>query len=199
MSKSVLFSVVTVLSLGLATKALAKEGKPTPGDAAAVAALNAAMDPGPGQKKLDVLVGEFDVKVLTWLDAAKPPYESMAVAVSKWVLGNRYVQNMLSGFIGGEPWSGIGYVGYDNTGKKYQATFMDSASTGMQWFTGAIAEDGKSAKLTATIHDAITQKLVKAEMRLRMSPDGNHVTELWEATQAGKMVKVMELQYTRRK
>jgi hypothetical protein len=106
---------------------------------------------------------------------------------------------MLSGFIGGEPWSGIGYAGNDNVGKKYLATYMDSASTAMDWFTRTIAEDGRSAKLTATIPDALTQKLVKAEMRFRIPPDGSHVTELWQATPAGKMVKVMELQYTRRK
>ena len=198
MRRSVLLSVVTVLALGLATDALAKEGKPASGDAAALAAMNAAMDPGPAQKKLDVLVGEFDVKILTWIDPAKPPYESMAVAVAKWVLGNRYIETMLAGFIGGEPWSGIGYAGYDNVGKKYQATYMDSASTAMDWFTGAMAEDGKSAKLTATIRDTITQKPVKAEMRLRVSPDRNYVTELWQTTPAGKMVKVMELKYTRR-
>lgn len=199
MHKSILLSVVTVLAIGLTTDALAKEGKPAWDEAGTVAAINAAMTPGPGQKKLGVMVGEFDVKVRTWLDPAKPPYESMAVAVTKWVLGNRYIETMLTGFIGGEPWSGIGYAGYDNISKKYQATYMDSASTAMDWFTGAMAEDGKSAKLTATIHDALTQKLVKAEMRLSISPDGSHVTELWQATPAGKMVKVMELQYTRRK
>ena len=199
MHKSIVLSVVTFLALGLATDALAKEGKPASGGAAAVAAVNAAMDPGPEQKKLDVLVGEFDVKILTWLDPAKAPYESMAVAVSKWVLGNRYVQTMVSGFIGGEPWSGIGYAGYDNVGKRYQATHMDSGSTGMEWFTGSFAADGKSATLTTTLFDALTHKSTKAEMRLRMPPDGNHVTELWQATAAGKMVKVMELQYTRKK
>jgi hypothetical protein len=91
MRKSILHSLVTVLALGLATDALAKEGKPASGDAAVVAAVDAAMNPGPRQKWLDVLIGEFDVKILTWLDPAKPPYESTAVAVSKWVLGNRYV------------------------------------------------------------------------------------------------------------
>ena len=108
MHKSILLSVVTVLAIGLTTDALAKEGKPAWDEAGTVAAINAAMTPGPGQKRLGVMVGEFDVKVRTWLDPAKPPYESMAVAVTKWVLGNRYVETMLTGFIGGEPWSGIG-------------------------------------------------------------------------------------------
>ena len=50
----------------------------------------------------------------------------------------------------------------------------------MEWYTGSMDPDGKSAKLTATIADAITLKPTKLEMRLTMSPDGNHVTELWQ-------------------
>jgi hypothetical protein len=192
-------SMAATIALGLATGARATETKPAGGDAAAVASLNAAMTPGAAQKRLDFLVGDFDVKVLTWLDPAKPPYESIAVAVSKWVLGDRYIQTMLSGFIGGEPWAGIGYAGFDNVQKKYVATYMDSGSTGMEWYSGAIAEDGKAAKMTATIYDAVTHKPTKVEMRLRMPADGSHVTEYWQANPAGKMVKVMELQYTRRK
>ncbi len=58
---------------------------------------------------------------------------------------------------------------------------MDTGSTGMEWYTGNMDPDGKIAKLTATIYDAITLKPTKLEMRLTMSPDGNHVTELWQA------------------
>ncbi len=36
-------------------------------------------------------------------------------------------------------------------------------------------------------------------MRLRIAANGDHVTELWEADSGGKMAKVMELQYTRKK
>ena len=29
----------------------------------------------------------------------------------------------------GEPWSGIGYAGFDNVAKKYDVTYMDGSST----------------------------------------------------------------------
>jgi hypothetical protein len=76
---------------------------------------------------------------------------------------------------------------------------MDTGSTGMEWYTGNMGPDGKNAKLTATIYDAITLKPTKLEMRLTMSPDGNHVTELWEADSNGKMFESMELTYIRTK
>jgi Protein of unknown function (DUF1579) len=166
-------------------------------DAAIVKAMDNAMDPGEGQKKLEFLVGNFDVRVLVWLDPSKPPIESRAVSMSSWVLGHRYVQQMLSGFVMGEPWSGIGYAGFDNVQGKYVACYMDSGSTGMEWYTGGMAPDGRSAKLTATIYDALTHKPTKVEMRLNITPDGQHQTELWQADPSGKMVKIMELDYRR--
>ena len=143
--------LVLALSLGPASGAAAQAPSLPRRTAAIVKAMEAAMNPGEGQKRLNFMVGEFDVKIRTWIDPSKAPFESRAVAVCKWVLGDRYIQQMLSGFVMGEPWSGIGYAGYDNVAKKYMATYMDSACTGMEWFTGAMAADGKSAKLTATI------------------------------------------------
>jgi hypothetical protein len=120
------------------------------------------------------------------------------VAVAEWVLGNRYVQTMLSGFTLGDAWSGIAYAGYDTIAKKYVATYMDSGGTGMDWFTGSMSPDGKSGTLAATSYDAITLEPVKTELRLRITPSGDHVTEVWQADRSGKMVKTIELQYTRR-
>ena len=166
-------------------------------DAAIVKAMDLAMDPGEGQKKLEPMVGSFDVRVLVWLDPSKPPIESRAVAITTWVLGHRYIQTMLAGFVMGEPWSGIGYAGFDNVQQKYVACYMDSGSTGMEWYTGAMAPDGRSARLTATTYDAMTHKPTKVEMRLNITPDGQHQTELWQADPSGKMVKIMELDYRR--
>ncbi len=190
---------VIAIALGVAAGAEAQQATKNAGGAAAVKALENAMNPGEGQKKLEFLVGTFDVKIRTWVDPTKPPYESTATSVATWVLGGRYVQQMLAGHINGEPWSGIGYAGYDNAAKKYVATYMDSNSTGMEWFSGALSPDGKLAKLTATVSDDSTGKPVKVEMRLNVAANGDHVTEIWQANRSGKMVKVMELQYTRRK
>ncbi len=115
-----LLAVILALASPLLAQDKKKEGAPAPvsstaaGNAAIVKAMDNAMDPGEGQKKLEFLVGNFDVKVRVWLDPSKPPIESMQVAVGTWVLGHRYIQMMLSGFVMGEPINGIGYAGYDN-------------------------------------------------------------------------------------
>ena len=193
-------SAVTMASVLLvAAVAVAPATRAAGPDPAMVKTLNDAMTPGEGQKRLAAMVGNFDVKIRTWVDPSKPPFESNGVAMTSWVLGNRYIQTMLSGFVMGKPYDGIGYAGYDNVEKKYVACYMDSGSTGMEWYTGTMAPDGKSGKLTATIADAITGIPTAVEMRLSLTPDGNHLTELWQADKGGKMMKVMELVYTRKK
>ena len=193
------FGLLSLVAFGFAAGAGAQEANTPAGNPAMLKALDNAMDPGAGQKRLDFMVGTFDVKVLVWVDSSKPPIESMAVAVGTWVLGHRYIQIMQSGFVLDEPWNGIGYVGFDNVQEKYVACYMDSGSTGMEWYTGAMDPDGKSAKLTATMYDAISHKPTPVEMRLSITPDGNHVTELWQADPSGKMIKLMEFQYRRTK
>lgn len=191
-----ILAVMTMI-LGSAAAAVAQQAKTAAGDAAIVKTMDDAMNPGEGQKRLESMVGRFDVRIFTWVDPSKPPFESRAVAITSWVLGSRYIQTMLSGFVMGEPFNGIGYAGFDNVGKKYQACYMDVGGTAMEWFTGTMAPDGKSAVLTATIYDAITLKPTKAEMRLSIAANGDHITELWQVDSSGKWVKVVELQYRR--
>lgn len=201
--RGVLLAVLLGLATSMCTTDKKNDAAPPPvieaaDNATIVKAMHDAMNPGEEQKRLEFLVGTFDVKIRTWVDPSKPPFESTATAVATWVLGNRYVQQMLAGHIMGEPWSGIGYAGFDNVAKKYVATYMDSGSTGMEWFTGALDEAGKLAKMTATIHDEVTGKPKTIELRLSIAA-GDHVTELWQGDPNGQMVKVMELQYTRKK
>ena len=186
-----------VLSLAVSAAGQQKAGEATK-DEVILKALENAMTPGEGQKRLEPLIGTFDVKVRTWLDPSKPPIESSATAVDTWVLGGRYVQQMLAGYIGGEPWSGISYAGYDNVTKKYVSTYMDTGSTGMEWYTGTLDAAGTHGRMTATIADEVTGKPKALELRLTIAANGDRVTELWEEDR-GKMVKVVELQFSRKK
>lgn len=167
--------------------------------AAVTKAHESAMTPGEGQKRLEPMVGNFDVKISIWVDPSKPPIESKASAVGVWVLGGRYVQTMLAGSVAGEPFSGIGYAGYDNVGKKYQAAWMDNGSTGMVLYTGAFDAKTNSATMKASVMDPSTGKPSPQEVRMKVGADGSHISELWGHGMGSTMFKMMELQYTRTK
>jgi hypothetical protein len=165
------------MSVCLANPVLAENtGKTPPKNEAAMAkALEMAMTPGEGQKRLAPMVGTFDVKIRTWVTPSSAPVESTASMVSTWVLDGRYVQSMLVGQVGAVPFSGIGYIGYDNTAKMYQTAWMDNGSTGMFWYTGNFDASGKAATMKATIPNPLTTRPSPVELRLSREIGRAHV------------------------
>ncbi len=173
-------AVLATAILGLAFATVAQEkAKKAPSEADIDAAMESAMTPGPAQQKLGFMVGTFDAKILSWTTPSHAPVEDTGVMIGNWVLGGRYIQMMLSGTVAGEPFNGIGYAGFDNTSKKYMATFMDTGSTGMEWYEGGFDASGKKATLKGSMHNPVTGKASPLEMRLTLDAAGNHVTQLW--------------------
>jgi hypothetical protein len=191
---------VAATALGLAGPSLAQHANTAVSRAAAVArAMDNAMTPGDYQKRLEPMIGTFDVRVLIWVDPSKPPIESSASAVSVWVLGNRFVQTMLVGGPSADAFNAIGYIGYDNVAKAYQAAWMDDGSTAVTLYSGGFSADGKSATVKATVKNLLTGKPTPLELRMILGAGGGHVTQLWGQGLGTTMFKMMELQYTRTK
>lgn len=195
-----LFAVIVGLAGPVCAQQAGKAAAPSRmGDAALAQVLANAMTPGEGQKKLEPMIGTFEVKIRTWIDPSKPPVESLAICINTWVLGQRYIHSTLSGFIAGEPFDGIGYVAYDNVAKVYQTAWMDSGSTAMVLYRGGFDASGKLATLKATVSDPVTAKPVPVELRLSIADSGDHVSEIWGLGLGTKLFKMMELRYTRSK
>lgn len=192
-----LAALATVL-LALASPAQSQGVTKAPSATSAVIAkaLDEAMTPGAAQRRLEPMVGKFDVRILTWVEPSKPPVESSASAVSVWVLENRYVQTMLVGGPSADAFRGIGYIGYDNVAKRYQAAWMDNGSTAITLYTGGFNADGKSATMKAQIASPSRGKHNPVELRMSIGANGGHVTQLWGTGLGAKMFKMMELQYT---
>jgi len=191
------FALAAALAVSLAAPAGAQDKKKAADEKAAMEAWQKAMTPGEGQKKLEPLVGTFDVKVQTWMDPSKPPDESTGTSVNTWVLGDRFVQMKYDGVFLGAPFNGIGYTGFDNVSKKYVSTWMDTASTGMMWSTGTF--DGKALTTKATVNDPMSGKAAPVDQKLTIA-DNDHLTlEMFGKGPDGKMFKMMEIQYTRKK
>jgi uncharacterized protein DUF1579 len=154
--------------------------------------------PSEAHKWLEPVVGTWDAKITMWMAPGAPPQESTGKSENKWVLGGRFVEQRYEGNFMGQPFSGVGYTGYDNYKKKYVGTWMDTMGTMIMVSQGDAA--GKTLSMNSTIDDILTGKAttVKSEIKI-MAPD-QHVMEMWGPDQAtGKQFKTMEIQYTRRK
>jgi hypothetical protein len=132
---------IVATALCLALPVAAHSADKMANQALMVKALQNTMTPGEAQKRLNSLVGTFSVKMKIWVTPTGAPEESMAASVCNWVLGERYVQCMLSENAPNAPFSGAGYIAYDNASKNYQAAWMDTGSTGITLYTGKIGAD----------------------------------------------------------
>ena len=174
-----------------------KADKPPMDEKAAMEMMQKIATPGAGHKKLDAWVGSWTSKTTVWMDPTKDPVKTDGSSELKWALGGRYVQQNYEGQFMGGPFSGIGYTGYDNYKKKYVSTWMDTASTGMMWSTGSF--EGKALSTKATVNDPMSGKATPVDQKLTIA-DNDHLTlEMFGKGPDGKMFKMMEIQYTRKK
>ncbi|MES2127843.1 MAG: DUF1579 domain-containing protein [Pseudomonadota bacterium] len=190
--------VVIGLCVAAAAPAADKKKAAAPMDEkAAMEAMAKAATPGEAHKKLDPLVGTFDAKARQWMDPSKPPAESTGTIERKWILDNRYVQEQYTGSFGGQPFTGMGYQGYDNVTKKYVATWIDSMGTGMTLSSGKMV--GNVLKTTGDMSDPATGKTSKYTMVTTIADNDHHNLEMWAPGPGGKNVKWMEISFTRKK
>src|ERR1035438_2526899 len=157
MKHRLLISVITMALAGAAPcladekpKQASRAGAPAgmPNQEEMTKAWMAAATPGEAHKKLEPMVGSFTVVTKMWMDPAKPPEESTGTSESKWVLGGRFVEQRVEGTAMGQPFSGIGYTGYDNYKKKYVGSWTDTMGTMIMISTGT-ADASRSEEQTS--------------------------------------------------
>lgn len=179
-------------------KKAATKGGP-PDEKAMMEMMMKAATPGEQHKKLDAFAGTFDAKLKMWMDPSKPPEESTGTAESKWVLGNRYLEQRYEGTFMGQPFSGLGYTGYDNVSKKYFMNWMDTSTTGVMAMTGKWDAAGKVMTFSGTVIDPMTGKPCKITEKVTVADNDHHSFEMWGPDPSGKNYKMMEVSYTRKK
>ena len=87
-------------ALALCTSALFADEPKKPADDMQKAQMEAwmkASTPGDAHKKLDGMVGSWNVTVKSWMQPGAPPMESTGSAVNAWVLGGRWMEEKFTG------------------------------------------------------------------------------------------------------
>jgi uncharacterized protein DUF1579 len=193
--------VFSVFTLGVPAFA---EDKPAvsaaaPGQDETMKAWMAMATPGEAHKKLDALAGSWTSGTKMWMDPANSPETTTGTAEGKWVLGGRFLEQRAEGTYMGQPFSGLGYVGYDKYKKKYVGTWMDTTTTMIVNSTGTADASGRVFKSWSTIDDPFLKKPVKLRSVTKVV-DADHLTyEMWGPGPDGKVYKMFEIHYTRKK
>ena len=155
--------------------------------------------PSAGHKALEPVVGTWDAKITMWMAPGAPPQESTGTSENKWVLGGRFVEQRYEWNFMGQPFSGVGYTGYDNFKKKYVGTWMDTMGTMIMVSEGSADATGKNLSMASTIDDIMTGKPTHVKTEIKIADADHHVMEMWGPDPTGKQFKTMEIRYTRKK
>lgn len=177
-----------------ATSTPTEAAPPPPMDSAAMMKMWMEMKtPGDMHKMLATQNGNWDNEMTMWMDPSKPPMVSKSVSVNKMILGGRYQQSTYTGNMMGEPFEGIGILGYDNMKKKFVSSWVDNGGTGIMYMEGTYDPGTKSINLTGTMPDPTTGKDCTMREVLIMT-DAKHCTmEMYNTPAGGKETKMFEI------
>src|SRR5690242_19543207 len=132
-AKRIASVVIIVATLGLTSIALRADDNKKPEAAGGMSADQAAAmaklgAPGPEHEALKPMVGTFNAEVsMSAMDGSGKMESSKGIMTNEMVLDGRYLQSRYDS----SDMKGIGFMGYDNSKKKYVATWMDTMSTMM--------------------------------------------------------------------
>ncbi|MFQ5430276.1 MAG: DUF1579 domain-containing protein [Phycisphaerae bacterium] len=193
--------VALVAVTALVTRQVISDEKPGQSKAheEMAAKWRAMNSPGPFHKNMDPMVGD-------WVAASKyspapgvPPEVNKGTCRNSWIMGGRFIKQEYRGKAMGEPFEGLGILGYDNMKKQYTSSWVDNMTTGIMADFGVCDESGKVFTFESTHPDPMTGKPVKMKSVTRVVNKDKHVFEMFREGPDGKMFKNLEITYTRKK
>jgi len=172
----------------------------SPEQKAMMEAWQKAATPGERHKQLiSEFEGTWNTKMSSWMDPSAPPSMETGKSVNTAVLGGRQLRMDYSGQYMGQPFQGLGYIGFDNVTGKYFSTWSDNMSTGLFVSEGDYDPASKSYSYRAQMNDPMKPgTIVPVRQTMRIVDKDHAVFEMYE-TRDGKENKSMQIEYTRAK
>ncbi len=186
--------LILATSLGLANEKNHGKGMDME---AMMEAYQKASIPGAQHKQLASLEGKWTTQTKEWMEPNKPPVESGGSCDMKAVLDGRFLQQECTGTMMGHPYTGIGTSGYDNIGKKFVTTWLDSMATGIFMMEGKASADGKTITLRGA-HEAPGGGHMQHRAVWTIVDNNNQTFVMYGTHQGGPEMKMMEITYTRK-
>jgi hypothetical protein len=210
--RQLLGTSLLVLFATAAGSALARQDKGAPpskpggGQATPASAANPMMakwkefgTPGAAHKVLDALVGKWNVDVKMFEPGQTAPMQSKGTSEVKWILDGRFVEETANGDFMGEPFHGVGTVGYDNLKKKYVMSWVDNTSTGVMYAEGTYDAATKTFTWGGECPDVMAGKYTKSRTVEKMTDADHWSMQSFKPGPDGKEFMAGQLDYTRAK
>lgn len=161
--------------------------------------------PGEHHNHLQQWVGEWNITVSYRMTPDAPAEENTMTAVSKSVMGGRYIIEKVSGEVMGPdgqgmvPFEGMSIMGYDNHKKQYFSTWMDNMSTSLMQEWGTCDGTGKVLTTEGRGYDPMSGSERASKSIATVIDADSRRLEMFVPGPDGNMFKQMEIAYTRKK
>ena len=152
---------------------------------------------GEPHKVLAKLEGGWTTRSKGWMEPDKPPVESTGTCEQKLILDGHYLQQVYTGDMMGQPFTGINILGFDNQSGKYESVWLDTMSTGIFYFVGSASADGRTITQECSYDDPIKGPSVWRSVT-RIKDDNTLEFEMFITPKGGKEEKMMEMTVNRK-
>lgn len=148
--------------------------------------------------RLQPLVGLWDTEVKVFEGTGRRPIETDGSVEKDWVLGGRFLREDLAGVDqDGEPYMGIGYLGFDDSTATYQSVWMNTAAGGMAICRGRADHTGRVLTLEGDEPDAEGGPPRRFRATIRIESTERHVLTQDYRRPDGAWEPGFEIIYTR--
>jgi len=193
------FTLVLALSLGVGVLSEAEQKEDMEKmKAEYMAKWQAYATPSEGHKVMEQLVGSWDYSLRYWSAPNTPPEVSTGTSDVKWILGNRFLEMDVNGTSMGQPFEGMGIIGYDNAKKEYVNTWIDNMGTGMMNATGTYNAETNTMTETGTYTDPMSGEQKFKGVTKFVDAD-SFTYEMYTYAPDGSEFRNMKINYIRKK
>lgn len=162
--------------------------RPTPD----VPAMRDVATPGRHHRVLDRLTGKWEAEFTLLTAPEGEPVTARGTVTREWILGGRFVKEVVEAASEAGAFEGIGYLGYDNFDGQYRMIWMDNQSTAIQVETGTYHPDPQIMHIRGSHRDPVSGRLVNTWSKLDVSNPDRHTMTGHATDPEGRTFKAVE-------
>jgi hypothetical protein len=117
----------------------------------------------------------------------------------EWVLGGRFIKEVMKAESDEGPYETLGYMGFDNFDRQYQSVWMNTTSTSLHIEVGNYHPDRKVLHMANDGRDPVTGRVVHSWGKLDLSDPDRHVYTAYSTDPEGRTFTALEGILERRK
>jgi hypothetical protein len=157
-----------------------------------VQAIADAGTPGPHHRHLETFIGEWSGTFTIRMGPDAEPLVSRGTVKREWILGGRFVSEVVTAETPAGPFEGRGYIGFNNLDGRFETVWMDNMSTSIMTETGTYHPEEKVMHTRGTQRDPVTGRLINSWAKIDLSDPDRHVMTGYATDADGRTYKAME-------